>query len=722
MNSKPIPSAKSRVGLNSPRALAWSGLALVALLTALAIWTGWRYQKSAAWRDHSVAVLAHSGGARLHMTAAESALRGFVILRQKDLRAQYFHEKELALSEVKVLNSLVSDNARQRNLLLTIEPLMAGKFEFSEAVIRYVDQGQNAAGIRAIQEGQGRDLMAAASGYFDQFEDAELELLKSRVQAADAEFTRAGVLIGIGMCLAFILITSHKILLRREIRQNERLVKELRAAEVRATEASVMKSTFLANMSHEIRTPLNGIVGMAKLLETSDLSSEQRDFLETLKISSNSLLALINQILDFSKIESGKLQLEEAPFELYSLLQSTVAIVEYSAMAKNLRVITSIAADVPEFFLGDSLRLRQVLLNLLNNSIKFSDRGAVRLNVVRMKTWDSVVQLAFEVIDEGVGIDPKVATKVFQTFSQGDDSTSRKFGGSGLGLAISKQIVEMMGGQLAFESQPGVGSRFYFDVVLKISKFRADSRPDGAPAISAKSLGAHILVAEDNRVNQKVVAEMMKMLGCTVKIVPNGLDVLTALRFETFDLVLMDGQMPEMDGYEASRRVRQGEAGDDARWIPIIATTANAIKGDIEKCLEAGMNDYISKPISYHDLSFKVEKWLRRGNRLIDEEAMKRLKELERTSGETLLPGLISIFEKETSETLARMAEALSVAQTADVSRAAHSIKSAAANLGAMRVRDIAERLEKNAADAAIVAALRAEFAAALTELKNRPS
>ena len=308
---------------------------------------------------------------------------------------------------------------------------------------------------------RGPELRRALAGLIEAFKRNENKLLIERTWNSQADFEYSIWVVTLSLVLSFALLLFVMHHLRAEIARRQEAEHNLRESKVRAEEGSLLKSRFLANMSHEFRTPLNGIIGMARMLEETDLSSKQKGLLSTLKISSSALLALINQVLDISKIESGKLQLEEAPFELKSLIASTLSVVEYAAAAKRLELRWTVAADVPDFFLGDALRLRQVLLNLLNNAVKFSDRGTIELAVINRNTSDSSVTLHIEVRDQGVGLNEDARKHLFQSFAQGDSSTSRKYGGTGLGLAISRQIVEMMGGSIDFESTLGAGSRFF---------------------------------------------------------------------------------------------------------------------------------------------------------------------------------------------------------------------------------------------------------------------
>ncbi len=463
------------------------------------------------------------------------------------------------------------------------------------------------------------------------------------------------------------------------------------------------KSDFLANVSHEIRTPLNGIIGMARLLTHTELSQKQSEYVSTIKISSHSLLALINQILDLSKIESGKLQLEQGLFELRSLIGNTVSIVSPEAQSKGLEIRQELAASVPDFFMGDPLRLQQVLLNLLHNAVKFSPQGAIVIRVGHEEIENSsMANLKFEVIDQGVGFDSETKARLFMSFSQGDGSTSRQYGGTGLGLSISKQLVEMMNGSIDVESTPGKGSRFYFNVQLPLGKF-SSLVPEVPPTRAASlKIPAKILIAEDNAINQKVICEMTRLLGCEMVVVENGAQALSLLQQFHFDVVLMDGQMPEIDGYEATRRIRSGLAGPKNRDIPVIAITANAIRGDAERCLEAGMNDYISKPIQFEDLAQKLENWFQRGRKSIDDTALQQLNELAKKGNRNLLLELLALFAEEAPRMINELRSHVQNEDFVKLNKTAHKLKSSCANLGAHRMRELSEKLERaNRSDSA---------------------
>jgi PAS domain S-box-containing protein len=407
---------------------------------------------------------------------------------------------------------------------------------------------------------------------------------------------------------------SCRIALCQDVTERNRATADLAIARDHAIEASNMKSAFLANVSHEIRTPMNGVIGMNDLLLSTDLDDEQRSFADQVASSGEHMLTIINDILDISKIETGQLDLDRTDFSLEDALARACAVGAIDADAKGLSFGLEIDDGVPRNVHGDSGRLRQVVLNLVANAVKFTSEGAVTVAVTCLERTDEAALLRIEVSDDGIGIEASQLERMFEPFTQADVSTTRRFGGTGLGLAIARELTQLMGGRIGAESSVGHGSKFWVEVSLAVAAQAfapAEATPAPAPRDRRMALAEDapiVLVVDDAPVNQIVAVRALQRCGCRSDVAGDGVEALKALATNRYDAVLMDCQMPEMDGYAATTELRRREAG--ARRVPVIAMTASTMKGDLERCIAHGMDDFLSKPIRHNALDEVIHRWI----------------------------------------------------------------------------------------------------------------
>ena len=385
-------------------------------------------------------------------------------------------------------------------------------------------------------------------------------------------------------------------ILLSDITDLKETMENLNLSKLAAESANKAKSEFLATMSHEIRTPLNGIVGMSELLETSNLNPQERENLKVLQYSADSLLCIINEILDFSKIEAGKMQIDNLNFNLRELVSKVAKTFSQNNQTKAIRFTCDIADQVPDTLSGDCIKLRQILINLLSNAYKFTEKGNISVKIDCLQSSGKSVRLCFTISDTGIGIPQDKIINLFQSFHQLDSSATRRYGGTGLGLSIVKSLIELMQGTIKVESILGKGSNFIFEMPFDVAEETFIAKDSVAASSSMQNRFLNILIAEDSKVNQILIAQLIQRKNWKSDIAVNGLEVLEKLRIKDYDLILMDIQMPEMDGYEATSAIRKYE-GETKKHIPIIALTANATQEDRDKSLRCGMDDFLSKPI-----------------------------------------------------------------------------------------------------------------------------
>ncbi len=628
---------------------------------------------------------------------AEELARANEELRLRDQEIRLLFERTSdAVITMDAEGKIRSWNPRAESLLGWTEAEVLGKAVAETVVPERLREAQRAGLAKFIESGEGPALgrMIELSALRRDGTEVPVEVILIATQGHDSwHFT------------SFI----------RDISLRKAAEAELQKASGAALAANRAKSEFLANVSHEIRTPMNGILGMTELALGTALTAEQREYLDTVKKSAKGLLAILNSVLDFSKIEAGKLEVDRITCSVRTIVDDAAKLHSFRAQEKGIRLYCSVSSEVPDKITGDPLRLGQVIGNLVANALKFTDRGEVEIRVGVERVPGSPPFLRFSVRDSGIGIPLEKQSKLFQEFTQVDASTTRKFGGTGLGLAISSRLVGLMGGRIWVESESGKGTTFHFTVPLVAARTMMSEAPSIAAPGGEAARKLRVLVADDNPVNQRLAAAILAKRGHHATVAIDGAAALQALRLEHFDAVLMDVQMPDMDGIAATRAIRDGEAGERAKTVPIVAMTAHALAGDRDRFIKAGMSDYLSKPVDAREMVAMVEGLAASGGK-IGSRAFAAAEALERVGGDPeVLRELALTFVRDYERMKKAIQEAALTKNMQGLERAGHSIRGAAGIFSATRTVMAAQAVdelarEKDPAVFAAVPALEVEL------------
>ncbi len=630
----------------------------------------------------------------MSMLTLESDMRGGVITSDRANLSSIRKHIGTIQAQLAVLNTQLSSRNSESDIR-KLNFLVNEKISFNQHVVdTFFAKGKDAAEL-IIDTNRGKIIRDSLQQIIAELEGSRQYQLRHLIGFMQNSGTQAqgwGFVLALIACLFIALAFWYNV---NQGRYQQRMITALNESEKKIKDAAKIKEQFMANMSHEIRTPMNAILGFTNLLQRTQLDGQQKNYVDFIQSSSENLLTLINDILDLSKIEAGMMHIEEAPFNLSGLLNSIETMFREKANQKGLQLTMFLEPNIPDALQGDAVRLTQILMNLLSNAIKFTDEGSVAVTVHATEQTQDAVWLRFSVKDTGIGIPLQKQQQIFERFRQAEADTTRRYGGTGLGLSIVQQLAELQHGKVIINSNEGQGSEFIVTLPYKVASTAVIRTGQDAPLLLTVK-GVHVLVAEDNQMNQQLIRHLMRhwQLECTL--VQTGNEVLDVLRHQSFSLILMDVQMPEMDGYTATLKIRN----DLKLSIPIIAMTAHALAGEKEKCLSYGMNDYISKPIRENELYNLIKKYTTTAMKDSDTENiidLTYLKELSKGDLE-FENAIIRQFIIQVPEELELLQEAIEKHNLSKIKSLAHGMKSSVGYLGLMnKLQQPLQRLESEA-------------------------
>jgi|GEM_PF-4225153 len=675
------------------------GVLILVLVTVLSAWSIYQLGGAIQYERKSKAVETVVQSVYQYLQEAESAQRKFLLTSRKEYQKNLANVLPRIPKEMVRLGELVEDDDDQEERFESLQELIDLKMEALAIPenLPETERGRLALAVSKTEKEEG--LMREIHQVLD---DLDKSAKKNTLVYESFAHRYTSVMIAAittGSAIALLLVLAFGYLALREIRVRRQTEEDLKAAREAALIASRLKSQFLATVSHEIRTPLNGIIGTSDLLKTKIENPEHRRYLEIICNSGDALLSMVNDILDFAKIEAGRTDFEVVEFSVLRLVQQVSDLFSVKAQEKHLSIETFVDPDLPVTLSGDSSQILRVLSNLVGNAVKFTSKGGVFVRTSLESRASGVAQVRFEVRDTGPGVESSIRALLFQPFNS-FGAGGKKHEGSGLGLSICKQLVEQMNGKIGFEPIDDGGTCFWFEIPLAIASKAVvgelKSEPPKKPVairVAKSANGELILLVEDNVTNQILAKAILEDLGYQVHVVANGAEALEAMSRVEYALILMDGQMPVMDGFETTKKIRENEKSTE-QHIPIVAMTANASEEDRQQCLQAGMDDFIAKPFKSAELHRKVEKWLGRDNATLDWEI---LEELGRQTNSAVVDRLINSFLTTLPQTMSRLKAAMNDDDWEGVRKSAHHLKSSASSLGATRLAELCDQVEKYA-------------------------